>query len=319
MSIEITKKPPFKLALADTIAQMLKKFFYQLRRLLYLPLQDFAYLSHPLFNANTFADQLSQKQIFNQFITMRKQGLLPLPINQVGWRAFSQFDEDGILLYIFSIIGNTNYQAVEIGADCGSDYFGFPESNISNLIVNHSWQGLIIDASSKNITKLSRFFRNCRNTTYKPPILKQALVDRKIINQIIKDAGFRGEIDLFSLDVDSNDFWLFQALEVIQPRVLVLEFNHFWQGKDSVTIPYQEDLASFTKFRAKNTAYFGATLPAMIKLAKEKGYRLVAINSFGHNAFFVKNNLGKKYLPTLQPKFSRNSDPNLKNLKWVKV
>lgn len=298
---------------------MLKHFLYQLRRFLYFPFKDFSYLSHPLFNANTASDQLSQKQIVNQYLSMRKAGLLPLPTNQVGWRAFSQFDEDGILLYIFSIIGSTNRLAVEIGADCGGDFFEFPESNTTNLLVNHNWHGLIIDASAKNIKKLTRFFRNCRNTTYQPPVLQQALVTRQNINQIIKKSGLTSEIDLFSLDVDSNDYWLFQALEVIQPRVLVLEFNQFWQSKDAVTIPYQEDAAAFTKIRSANPDYFGASLPAMVKLAKQKGYRLVALNSFGHNAFFVKANLGKKYLPTLQMKQTKTSYPKSKKLEWVRV
>ena len=298
---------------------MLKPFLYQLRRLLYSPLRDFAYLTHPLFNSNVLADQLAQKQILNQYLSMRKAGLLPLPINQVGWRAFSQFDEDGILLYIFSIIGSTNRLVVEIGADCQSDFFGFPESNITNLLVNHHWQGLIIDASSRNIKKLQRFFRNCKNTTYKPPVLFQALVDRQNINRLIKKAGFSGEIDLFSLDVDSNDYWLFQALEVIKPRVLVLEINQFWQSKDVVTIPYQKDLSSFLKLRQENPSYFGASLTAMVKLAKQKGYRLVALNSFGHNAFFVKKNLGLKFLPTLPVKYTLEQKAPSHKLEWVRV
>lgn len=298
---------------------MLKKFLYHLRKFWHFSRRDFSHLSHPLFNANTNSDQLSQKQIVNQYLSMRKAGLLPLPTNQVGWRAFSQFDEDGILLYIFSIIGTTNRLAVEIGADCGGDFFEFPESNITNLLVNHNWHGLIIDASAKNIKKLTRFFRNCRTTTYQPPALQQALITRQNINQVIKKSGLTGEIDLFSLDVDSNDYWLFQALDIIQPRVLILEFNQFWQSKDAVTIPYQEDATPFTKLRTANPDYFGASLPAMIKLAKQKGYRLVALNSFGHNAFFVKENLGKKYLPTLQVKQVKTSYPKSKNLEWVRV
>jgi hypothetical protein len=296
-----------------------KDFFYKFRGLWHFKQKDFAYLSHPLFNRNILADQLSQKQIVNQYVSMRKANLLPLPINQVGWRAFSQFDEDGILLYIFSIIGTTNRLAIEIGADCSGDFLEFPESNITNLIVNHDWQGLIVDASAKNIKKLTRFFKNCRNTSYHPPALIKALVDRQNINQLIKKSGLTGEIDLFSLDVDSNDYWLFQALEIIQPRVLVLEFNQFWQSKDAVTIPYQEDAAAFTKLRTENTDYFGASLEAMTKLAKQKGYRLVALNSFGHNAFFVKANLGKKFLPTLQVKQTKTSYPESKKLEWVRV
>ncbi|MBU1033823.1 hypothetical protein KKI22_02615 [Patescibacteria group bacterium] len=298
---------------------MLKRLLYQLRQFLYYPLRDFAYLTHPLFNANTNSDQLAQKQILNQYLSMRKTGLLPLPINQVGWRAFSQFDEDGILLYIFSIIGSTNRIAVEIGADCQADFFAFPESNTTNLLVNHDWQGLIIDASKRNIKKLKRFFRNCKSTTYKPPVLLQALVNRKNINNLIKKSGFIGEIDLFSLDVDSNDYWLFQALEVIKPRVLVLEINQFWQDQAAVSIPYQNDLDTFLKLRQTNPSYFGASLTAMVKLAKKKGYRLVALNSFGHNAFFVKKDLGLKFLPTLPVKYAVKQAAPSHGLKWVRV
>lgn len=307
----------------------LKSFFYQLRRLWHFRQKDFAYLTHPLFNRNIFADQLAQKQILNQYSSMRKASLLPLPIHQVGWRAFSQFDEDGILLYIFSIIGSKSRLAVEIGADCGGDFLELPESNITNLIVNHDWQGLIIDGSEKNIKRLSRFFKNCRSTTYHPPTLKQILVTRANINQIIKKEGFKEEIDLFSLDTDGNDYWLFEALEVIKPRVLVLEFNHFWRTDETVSIPYQKDLAKFNQLRNKNPDYFGASAEAFVKLAKKKGYRLVAINNFGHNAFFVKNNLGKKYLPTIKISERLNlpfnltqklvSHPLSANLEWIKV
>ncbi len=306
-----------------------KDFFYKLRGLWHFKQKDFIYLSHPLFNRNILADQLSQKQIVNQYTSMRKANLLPLPINQVGWRAFSQFDEDGILLYIFSIIGTTNRLAIEIGADCNGDFLEFPESNITNLIVNHDWQGLIIDASSKNIKKLTRFFKNCRNTSHHPPALIESLIDRQNINQLIKKNGFKDEIDLFSLDIDSNDYWIFKALEVIKPRVLLLEFNHFWRNGEAVTIPYQSNFEEFNEIRQKNPDYFGASLPAFVKLAKKKGYRLVALNSYRHNAFFVRNDLGKTYLPTilaseqLSSPFSARqklmTQPISNKLKWLKV
>ncbi len=299
---------------------MLKQIIYQLRQLWHWSSKDFDYLTHPLFNTNTYSDQLSQKQMMNQYLLMRQAKLLPLPIHQVGWRAFSQFDEDGILLYIFSLIGVTNQMAVEIGADCGGNFFAFPESNITNLLVNHAWHGLIIDASNKNIKKLQRFFRNCRNTTYLVPTLQKSFVNKDNLNQILTQAGFVGEIDLFSLDTDGNDYWLFKALKVVQPRVLVLEFNHFWpQNAPALSIPYQTNLEEFTKLRKLHHDYFGASLQAFVKLAKARGYRLVALNNFGHNAFFVKANLGQKHLPTLKIKQTSTFHPKSKNLEWVRV
>lgn len=294
---------------------MLKKLIYQLRRLLTWPLRDFAYLSHPLFNADTSAAQIAQKQLLASYAALSK----PLPREAIGFRSFSQFDEDGILLYIFSQIGMGQKIGLEIGADCQSDYFAFPESNLSNLLVNHAWQGLIIDASTKNIRQLRRFFRNCRNTSYQPPRLVQATLTRENLNSTIKQAGLSGEIDLFSLDIDGNDYWLWQALEVVKPRVLVLEINQFWQSPDRVTIPYQRDLETFTKLRQQNPSYFGASLAAMIKLAKKKGYRLVALNSFGHNAFFVRADLGRGKLPTLQVKYLKKKVAPSHEMEWVRV
>lgn len=294
---------------------MLKNLIYHLRRFLTWPLRDFAYLSHPLFNADTGSAQIAQKQLFASYTALKK----PLPREAIGFRSFSQFDEDGILLYIFSQIGMGQKIGLEIGADCQSDYFAFPESNLTNLLVNHAWQGLIIDASAKNIRQLRRFFRNCRNTSYQPPQLLQATLTRENLNPTIKQAGLNGEIDLFSLDIDSNDYWLFQALEVVKPRVLVLEINQFWQSPDRVTIPYQSDLETFTKLRQQNPSYFGASLAAMVKLAKKKGYRLIALNSFGHNAFFVREDLGKGKLPTLQVKYLKKKMAPSHEMEWVKV
>jgi hypothetical protein len=37
----------------------------------------------------------------------------------------------------------------------------------------------------------------------------------------------------------------------------------------------------------------------MVKLGAEKGYRLVAVNAYGFNAFFVRNDLGRDALPEI--------------------
>ncbi len=277
-------------------ASFLRSILFQLRRIFHLPARDFAYLTHPLFNRDTTSTGIAQKQLLAQYAQLKQ----PLPINQVGFRCFSQFDEDGILLYIFSQIGFGQKIGIEIGADCSGDYFAFPESNLTNLLVYHGWQGLLIDADAAHVRQLQRFFRNCKSITYRPPQIVQATVTRDTINQLIEKAGLSGEIDLFSLDTDGNDYWLFQALEVVRPRVLVLEFNHFWQGRAAVTIPYQEDLAAFGRLCQHHPEYFGASLAAMVKLADKKGYRLVALNSFGHNAFFVRKDLGRRVFKKME-------------------
>ncbi len=76
----------------------------------------------------------------------------------MGFKAYSQFEEDGILLYIFSLIGNTNKKVVEICAGNGQ------ECMAANLIINHGWQGYLFDGLEENIKSGQNFFANHKQT-----------------------------------------------------------------------------------------------------------------------------------------------------------
>lgn len=96
-------------------------------------------------------------------------------------------------------------------------------------------------------------------------------------------------------------------------------------GDRCVTIPYKSD---FNRFDI-HPDYFGATLPAFVKLAKEKGYRLVGSNRYGYNAFFIKNGIAEKILPEIayqeclkHPQAIegfKNRYPAVKDLDWVEI
>ncbi len=78
---------------------------------------------------------------------------LPLPtFEDVEFRAFSQNGEDGILLYIFTLIGMMNRRAVEI---CAGDGI---ECNTANLIINHGWTALLFDGNSQLIERGKAFY-----------------------------------------------------------------------------------------------------------------------------------------------------------------
>lgn len=200
-----------------------------------------------------------------------------------GFSTFSQHEEDGILLYIFSLIGTTNKKCVEVCAGNGI------ESNTANLIVNHFWDGLLFDGDLKNIEIANKFFTAHKNTNIYPPKVIHAWIDRENINTLIKDNGYQGEIDLFSLDIDGIDYYILENLNIILPRVIVLEINHLIGFEKAQTVPYDKHFkAEFTK---DGSDYAGASLMAFVKLAKEKGYRFVGTNRFATNAFFIRNDI----------------------------
>jgi len=94
--------------------------------------------------------------------------------------------------------------------------------------------------------------------------------------------------------------WLWKALSVLSPRVVVTEINHLWGPEDAVTVPYADDFkAVFTQY---GSDYAGASIAAFNKLAQTKGYRLVGANAFATNVFFVRNDLLHPWLPEVSPK-----------------
>jgi hypothetical protein len=212
----------------------------------------------------------------------------PLPrIDEVGFRAYSQFDEDGILLFLFSVYGAPHKISVEICAGVGF------ECNSANLIINHAWDGLLFDGNAENVRHANAFYRRCPDTFWRPPVVRQAWIDVETINDRISENGFSGEIDLLSLDLDGVDFWIWKAITCINPRVVVVEFNCCIPADVSVAIPYDRNFV----VTDEKPGYLNASLAAWAKLGREKGYRLVGINRNAVNAFFVRDDLRQDLVP----------------------
>ena len=106
------------------------------------------------------------------------------------------------------------------------------------------------------------------------------------------NAGFTGDIGLISIDVDGIDYWIWDAIDVVSPRIVVIEFNSVFGCDHPVTVPY--DPAFDCTVAHSSRLYFGASLPALVALGKRKGYRFVGCESHGANAFFVRDDVGRK-------------------------
>lgn len=208
----------------------------------------------------------------------------PLPsFDEIEFRSYSQNGEDGILLFIFSLIGTTSKKAVEICAGSGM------ECNSANLIINHGWRGLLFDGSEENIRAGRDFYARHKDTLINPPRLVHSWITRANVDDLISSHGFEGEIDLLSIDLDGNDYWIWKAIKCISPRVVVVEHNSLALAERAITIPYSEDFVA--DLTGGPPYYLGASLPAFVKLGKEKGYHLVGGERLGFNAFFVRSDI----------------------------
>lgn len=225
-------------------------------------------------------DTVNQNNLLHN---MRRDDRPDMKLFDYGFSTFSQHEEDGMLLYIFALIGTTNKKCVEMCIGTGI------ESNTANLIVNHFWTGLLFDGNPDNIDIARKFYARHRNTQIYPPQIIHAWIDKENINSLIADNNYTGEIDLFSLDIDGIDYYLFESLTVISPRVIVLEINHLWGYEASYTVPYDKNFKA--EFFVDGSDYAGASLSAFIKLARQKGYRFVGTNRFATNAFFIRNDI----------------------------
>jgi len=160
-----------------------------------------------------------------------------LTLRDVEFRTFSQNGEDGALLYIFSLIGMTNRRAVEICAGNGI------ECNAANLLITHGWKGLLVDGNEQNVSFAREMYKIFQDTCIRPPAVACSWVTAENVNDLIASHGFSGEIDLLSLDVDGVDYWIWKAITVVQPRVVVLEYNGVWKAEHAVTVPYDPKFA----------------------------------------------------------------------------
>jgi len=263
-----------------------------LKRIAY-SVRDFL-VTHALDQVNLKKDAISQIQLKLTYMKLAEAGNNLPNFSEIGFKVFSQADEDGILLYIFSIIGTKNKKCVEVCAGNGI------ECNSANLIINHGWSGLLIDGQEALIKQGQDFYCKHSNTHIYPPKLVHSWITRENVNKVIKDNGYEGEIDLLSIDMDGVDYWIWDSIEIINPRVVVLEYQDIVGPEKALTVPYKDNFNAHDYPETLGTPNFsGASLRAFVKLAKKKGYRLVGCNRYGYNAFFIREDIGEDKLPEI--------------------
>jgi hypothetical protein len=208
---------------------------------------------------------------------------LPYPerLTAQRFRISSQNQEDGLTLALLHEAGPTSRRFIEIGSGLSGGNGGF-------LAREWGWSGLMVDGNRDHMQQVGRRF----------PMTKAvaAWITKENINELITEHGYAGDIDLFSLDLDGNDYWIWEAVTVSSPRVLIMEYNSMFGPDRAVTIPYDP---KFDRHR-HHSMYYGASLRALTRLNQRKGYRLVAVEPAGVNAFYLRSDVAA-HIPACDP------------------
>jgi hypothetical protein len=189
-------------------------------------------------------------------------------------RVFSQNGEDGIVEAILARIGAGARTCVEVGAEDGA------ECITRRLAEREGWWSLLLDAEHEVPERR----------------LRRALVTAENVDALLRDGGVPPDLDLLAIDVDGNDYWIWAALsERWRPRVVVIEYNAQLGPSRVAAVPYDP------AFRWDRTDYVGASLMALVRLGRRRGYTLVACDSFGVNAFFVRDDVARGHFAPPPP------------------
>ena len=182
-------------------------------------------------------------------------------INEYEKKISSQRGQDGIIEAIFNTIGTTNKFFVEFGVHSG-------EGNTLYLKKLKGWNGLWMDGRGDG------------------EIIKKEFITKDNINDLFNKYEVPNEFDLLVIDIDGNDYYVWDAIEK-NPRVVDVEYNSHIPPNENKIIEYDPN------FRWDGQDYYGASLLAFANLGIKKGYTLIGCDSTGTDSFFVRNDLIK--------------------------
>lgn len=213
-----------------------------------------------------------------------QRAISPKKVTPYGHHTHSVSNDDGIIQEIFKRIGTTNKYFVEFGVNTG-------EQCNTTALLYHGWRGLWLEAANCYYVMAKHIFRNFvadGRLNVVNRFITAENINEAISENIHPDAD--EEIDLLSVDVDGNDYWIWKAIACVRPRVLVIEYNSYFNPPISKVQSYDP-----VKIYG-GTSYYGASLQAINDLCEQRGYKLVACSLVGDNAFYVRADLcGDKF------------------------
>jgi hypothetical protein len=198
-------------------------------------------------------------------------------LSDIEFKVFSQWGDDGIIQYLINKVDIANKIFVEFGVET------YHEANTRFLLINNNWSGLVIDGSSSNINSIKK-----QDIYWQYDLIaKESFITKDNINELISSEGISGEIGILSVDIDGNDYWVLKEINVINPVIIITEYNAVFGKEKALTVPYDSGFIRAKKHYSN--LYWGASLGAFCSLTKEMGYSFVGCNNNGNNAYFIRN------------------------------
>jgi hypothetical protein len=194
----------------------------------------------------------------------------------VEFKVFSQWGDDGIIQYLINNLDIPNKTFVEFGVA------NYTEANTRFLLIHDNWSGLVMDGSKKNID----YIQNDEIFWQYDLQAMHAFINKENVNILISNTGFDKELGLLHIDIDGNDYWIWQAIDCVNPIIVIVEYNSLFGANHAWTTPYSPEFVR-TQYHYTNLCY-GSSLTSLCDLAEEKGYFFVGSNSAGNNAYFVR-------------------------------
>ena len=188
-----------------------------------------------------------------------------------GYNVYSQWGEDGIIEKIFQIIGTESKNCIEFGATEGI-YF----SNTANLWKHKNWKAILIESNPKHYSSL---MSNTKGSQCICLIEKIGISETDSLEHHLSQINFDEPIDLLSIDIDGNDYYVLNTLKHLRPRVIICEYNPSFPAHMNI----------FSKLNN----FSGCSVGALNRVARKKGYTLICITDT--NCFYINDNELEKF------------------------
>lgn len=205
-------------------------------------------------------------------------------LGAAGFRVFSQFGEDGIIEWLVSKLPMLKPSFVEFGVE------SYTEANTIFLLQRRNWRGLIADIGSAHIDHLRTSDLMWRYDLQ----AVQMPVRRDNVNSLFTNHGFGGEIGILSIDIDGNDYWIWDTISATNPGIVICEYNAVFGDVHAITVPLDDDFDRTSKHHSN--LYWGASIEAWRLVGERRGYVLVGTTTEGNNAFFVRRDIADSIL-----------------------
>lgn len=203
----------------------------------------------------------------------------PIDVETLSKGIYSQGAEEAMLDRVFELIQPRRRFCVEFGAGDG-----LRNSNTARLVRDAGWSGVMIEASDYRFGKLREHYRDATNVR-----IVQATVQPETVERVFAESDVPADLDLMSIDIDGNDYWVWRAIERYRPQVVVIEYNPYYAPPERWVMKHNPEHAW------DGSTYYGASLESLYHLGTQKGYELICCDRQGNNAFFVESSLYARF------------------------